>query len=109
MTCLRLFLFFTRLSAVTFGGGMVLLSMAREQLRGREDLPEATLEGIVQLTGAPVPLILEQAKALAADYIVMGSHGHTAFYDLLVGTTTHGVLKKAPCPVLVVPKARAAK
>ena len=64
---------------------------------------------IVQLTGAPVPLILEQAKARAVDYIVMGSHGHTAFYDLLVGTTTHGVLKKAPCPVLVVPQARTTK
>jgi nucleotide-binding universal stress UspA family protein len=64
---------------------------------------------IVQLTGAPVPLIIEEAKKRAADYIVMGSHGHTAFYDLLVGTTTHGVLKKAPCPVLVVPKAKQAK
>lgn len=64
---------------------------------------------IAQLTGAPVPLILEEAKKRAADYIVMGSHGHTAFYDLLVGTTTHGVLKKATCPVLVVPKVRPAK
>ena len=64
---------------------------------------------IVQLTGAPVPLIIEEAKKRAVDYIVMGSHGHTAFYDLLVGTTTHGVLKKAPCPVLVVPKTKQAK
>jgi len=57
----------------------------------------------IQLTGAPVPLILEQAKKLSADYIVIGSHGHTAFYDLLVGSTASGVLKRATCPVVVVP------
>jgi universal stress protein A len=34
---------------------------------------------------------------------VLGSHGHTAFYDLLVGSTAAGVLKHAPCPVVVVP------
>ena len=57
----------------------------------------------MQLTGAPAPLILEEAEACGADYIVMGSHGHTPLYDLLVGTTTHGVLKKARCPVVIVP------
>lgn len=50
--------------------------------------------------------ILEQAKKVRAAYIVLGSHGHTAFYDLLVGSTTNAVLKKAPCPVVVVPAAR---
>lgn len=57
----------------------------------------------IQLTGNPVPIILEQAEAQDADYIVMGSHGHTAFYDLLVGSTTHGVLMRAKCPVVIVP------
>jgi nucleotide-binding universal stress UspA family protein len=57
----------------------------------------------VQRTGAPVVHILDEAEECAADYIVMGSHGHTAFYDLLVGSTTHGVLLRAPCPVVIVP------
>lgn len=61
---------------------------------------------IVQVSGAPVPNILETAEKVKADYIIMGSHGHTALYDLIVGSTTHGVLKKAPCPVLVVPPKR---
>jgi nucleotide-binding universal stress UspA family protein len=60
----------------------------------------------VQLHGAPIPHVLEQAAKFAADYIVMGSHGHTALYDLLVGSTTHGVLLRATCPVVIV---RAAK
>jgi nucleotide-binding universal stress UspA family protein len=57
----------------------------------------------LQFTGAPVPNILKQAEKYEADYIVMGSHGHTAFYDLLVGSTTHGVLLRAHCPVVIVP------
>ncbi len=55
------------------------------------------------LTGSPVSNIIEQAKKLKADHIVLGSHGHTAFYELLVGSTTHGVLMKAGCPVVIVP------
>ena len=57
----------------------------------------------VQTTGSPVATILEKAASTKADYIVIGSHGHTAMYDLIVGGTTHGVLRKTPCPVLVVP------
>lgn len=57
----------------------------------------------VQLKGGPVAHIVEQAKTFQADYIVMGSHGHTALYDLLVGSTTHGVLLRAPCPVVILP------
>jgi nucleotide-binding universal stress UspA family protein len=57
----------------------------------------------VQSTGTPVPFILEQAKALRAAYIVLGSHGHAALYNLLMGSTAHGVLAKATCPVIIVP------
>lgn len=57
----------------------------------------------LQLLGAAIPLIVEQAHKCEADYIVMGSHGHTALYDLLVGSTTHGVLMRATCPVVIVP------
>jgi len=60
----------------------------------------------LQVVGAPVANILDQAEKYVADYIVMGSHGHTAFYDLLVGSTTHGVLKRAKCPVVIVPSAQ---
>lgn len=63
----------------------------------------------LQLNGAPVRQILDQAARVAADYVVMGSHGHTALYDLLVGSTTHGVLLRAPCPVVITPGPKAAK
>lgn len=56
-----------------------------------------------QFVGAPILHIVEQAAKIKADYIVMGSHGHTALYDLLVGSTTHGVLLRATCPVVILP------
>jgi nucleotide-binding universal stress UspA family protein len=58
----------------------------------------------LQTVSTPSDSILATAKDEKPSYIVMGSHGHSALYDLLVGSTTHGVLNKAPCPVLIVPR-----
>ncbi len=58
------------------------------------------------LTGGSVSHILEQAKKLRADYIVLGSHGHSALFELIAGSTTTGIIKKATCPVVVVPPPR---
>jgi nucleotide-binding universal stress UspA family protein len=54
-------------------------------------------------TGAVAEEILKQADAINADLIVMGTHGHGAMYNLLVGGATKGVLKHSTCPVLLVP------
>ncbi len=55
------------------------------------------------LYGQPAACIREEAEQLGADYIVVGSHGHGALYDLVVGSTASALLKDAPCPVLIVP------
>jgi len=55
------------------------------------------------LHGQPSVCIREEAERLAADYIVVGSHGHGALYDFVVGSTASALLKSAPCPVLIVP------
>jgi universal stress protein A len=60
-------------------------------------------------TGYPAWQILDVVKRRAIDYIVIGSHGHTAFHDLVVGSTTSAVLKRALCPVIVVPAPKKAK
>ena len=59
---------------------------------------------VEQLSEATVDAILEEAQKLKADLIVVGSHHHGPLYDLVVGSVTAGVLKRATCPVLVVPK-----
>jgi len=60
----------------------------------------------VQVVGSPIHHIAAEAERVDADYIVMGSHGHTALYELLVGSTTHGILKRATCPVVIVPASK---
>lgn len=52
---------------------------------------------------ATVGHIVEEALKFEADLIVVGSHHHSSFYNLLVGSVTDLVLKRAKCPVLVVP------
>jgi nucleotide-binding universal stress UspA family protein len=77
----------------------------------------ARIEALKQRCGAAEVLALEVrgsapdevvkiAREHGADYIVMGSHGHGALYQLIVGGVTDAVLKAAPCPVLIVPAAR---
>jgi len=46
--------------------------------------------------------ILNLAKALPCDLIVMGSHGRTGLRRLLTGSVAEEVLRNASCPVLVV-------
>jgi nucleotide-binding universal stress UspA family protein len=53
--------------------------------------------------GLPVVEILDKAKSLHADYIVLGSHGHGALYHLFSGSVVTGVLQHSTCPVVVVP------
>jgi len=57
-------------------------------------------------TGAVAEEILNQADVLNPDLIVMGTHGHGAMYNLLVGSATKGVLKHSRRPVLLVPSLR---
>ena len=69
-----------------------------ERLR-KTDLDTTAL--LVQ--GSTVETILKEASKLDVDMIVVGSHGHGAMYQLLVGSVSEGVLHKSECPVLVVP------
>lgn len=55
------------------------------------------------LEGDPAEQISRVAEETNAACIVIGSHGHTAFYELIVGSTTQRVMRLARCPVLVVP------
>jgi nucleotide-binding universal stress UspA family protein len=49
--------------------------------------------------------ILRRAREIPADLIVLGSHGRSGLNRLLLGSVTERVMRKAPCPTLVVPPA----
>jgi nucleotide-binding universal stress UspA family protein len=54
------------------------------------------------LTGHPVRDIVNLAKALDADLLVIGATGHSAFYERMIGSRADRLVQLAPCPVLVV-------
>ncbi len=58
------------------------------------------------IQGATIETILEKAKSLTVDMIIVGSHGKSGFYKLLVGSVSEGILSYAKCPVLVVPMSK---
>lgn len=64
---------------------------------------EATNTTFVAEAGDPARVIVEQSVAAATDLVVMGTHGRSGFERLLIGSVAEKVLRKAPCPVLLVP------
>jgi nucleotide-binding universal stress UspA family protein len=47
--------------------------------------------------------VLAQIAATHADLLVLGTHGRSGFQRLFLGSVTEKVIRKAPCPTLVVP------
>ncbi|MBW2400560.1 MAG: universal stress protein [Deltaproteobacteria bacterium] len=68
------------------------------------ELREAGIETTALLIqGATAEKILAEADHHAADLIVMGSHGHGAMHRALMGSVSERVLRKAACPVTIIP------
>lgn len=56
------------------------------------------------LIQGPLPqTVTEEADKLKADLIVVGSHGRSMLYELLVGSVCEYLLKHSKVPLLVVP------
>jgi len=53
-------------------------------------------------TGDARDVIVEAAKEVHADLIVMGTHGRRGVKRALLGSIAEGVLRTAPCPVLTI-------
>lgn len=103
---------------VPVGASMDVIAAAPPQPAEVQDLSadEARLRSLAQplaaaglpveclaIVGLAVDDILDQAAKCSASYIVLGSHGHGALYHLFSGSVVNGVLKRATCPVVVIP------
>lgn len=60
----------------------------------------AKVEGFL-LNGRPATSIVDEAGAMVADLIVVGSRGHGRIATMLLGSTAAEIVDHAPCPVLV--------
>jgi nucleotide-binding universal stress UspA family protein len=54
----------------------------------------------VALLGTPPTMILQQAATLRSDLILMGTRGRQGISRFVLGSVSHAVLHKMPCPVL---------
>ena len=57
---------------------------------------------ILVKTGTPAEVILDTARERECDLIVLGTHGHGAITDALIGSTAKRVVRGSTIPVLVV-------
>jgi nucleotide-binding universal stress UspA family protein len=53
-------------------------------------------------TGDARDVIVDAAKELGVELIVMGTHGRRGVRRALIGSIAEGVLRTAPCPVLTI-------
>ena len=73
-----------------------LTGIIRDGIKGK-----IAADGAVR-SGSPSHEIVELARNLPADLIVVSTHGHTGLKHVLLGSVTEHVVRNAPCPVLVV-------
>lgn len=78
--------------------GLQLRKLASEAQRGGvQEVDSALVEGQASAE------IARRAEEGQCDLIVMGTHGRSGFAHLLLGSVAERVVRKAICPVLVVP------
>lgn len=93
------------------GPATVRASVARQFHREHRQLDAAAQElrkdGVdataLLVQGPTAETILAEADKLSADAILMGTRAHGALHDLIVGSTSKGVLRESTRPVLLVP------
>jgi nucleotide-binding universal stress UspA family protein len=81
--------------------GADLLAEAQRQARGEGVVAETVLVDAVD--GRIDATVLEQVRQMAADLIVMGTHGRAGLARLVLGSDAELVVRGSPVPVLLVP------
>lgn len=61
------------------------------------------IDSVEVINGHPAETILNEAKRLNADVIVMGSHGKGALEHAFLGSVAEKVLRKTTVPVFIIP------
>ncbi len=95
-----------------FSFGQVGFPAIEEELRKRgaeelDELLEKEISGRLKAkrairTGKAFYEINQYAREAKMDLIIIATHGHTGIEHALFGSTAEKVVRKAPCPVLVV-------
>ena len=94
-----------------FSFGQVVLPNIEKELRERGQIEldelvrthcaDAVEAKTMVCTGKPFLEIVRTADERDIDLIIMATHGHTGMEHLIFGGTAEKVLRKAPCPVMM--------
>lgn len=77
--------------------------LARQAHRtGLAALPGFKPDQLLPVIGSPAREIVHLARQVKADLIVVGAEEGGVLHHIVLGSTAGGVIRKAPCPVLVV-------
>ncbi|MBK9143441.1 MAG: universal stress protein [Candidatus Melainabacteria bacterium] len=72
----------------------------KEESNKLKDRLHAAVTDTKVLKGDPAEKILEYARSWQADLIVVGAHGVTSSYELMMGSTTRSVIDGSDCSVV---------
>lgn len=79
------------------------LAIIGSQIAGfREKYPDVEVKRHV-LYGRPATALLNLAATIRPQLIVAGTRGRSGLTGLMLGSTSHGLITRAQCPVVVVP------
>ncbi len=67
---------------------------------GRERIPAAVRYETLVLSGDPAEQVLDTARNIGADLIVMGTHGRRGLVHMVLGSVAERVVRESPIPVL---------
>ena len=88
--------------------------MMQKYIQGRGESHTKQMQAVTEETGCefvlkqeighPVDTIVHVAQKEKVDLIVMGSHGYSGLKEFFLGSVSSGVVRYAPCSVLIVPE-----
>jgi universal stress protein A len=82
-------------------GSMLAISEKLAELAQQAMPPDLLAKTLVR-TGRPFQEIVDAARELDTDLIVIATHGYTGLKHVFLGSTVERVVRHAPCPVLTV-------
>ena len=98
------------LSEIDYESGFLLKIKEHQEKEMRDELEKLLSEDYLKkydtsfelIWGQPFLEIVNKAKNISADMIVMGTHGRTGLSHVLLGSVAEKVLRLAPCPVMII-------
>jgi len=88
-----------RLRSLRKGGKKILAKAGAKVEKQRVTFKSVLIENLGHTVS---DVIIDQARKLRADTIVMGTHGRRGITRMVMGSDAEGVVRRAPVPVLLV-------